>query len=143
MVETAALLCAFSGTLLLLMPWIDEISKGYVKKYENAFSQHIKTLLKVTTGKGGGKQMRIFLFLSAGAGSVVFSLLSGRIGDILCLTAAVFALLLPYALLRVKLRFIRVESSREGEILITELLENYKINYFNMQRAIEVSAASM
>lgn len=77
MVETAALLCAFSGTLLLLMPWIDEISKGYVKKYENAFSQHIKTLLKVTTGKGGGKQMRIFLFLSAGAGSVVFSLLSG------------------------------------------------------------------
>ncbi len=143
MVETAVLLCAFSGTLLLLMPWIDEISKGYVKKYENAFSQHIKTLLKVTTGKGGGKQMRIFLFLSAGAGSVVFSLLSGRIGDIVCLTAAVFALLLPYALLRVKLRFIRVESSREGEILITELLENYKINYFNMQRAIEVSAASM
>ena len=42
MVETAALLCAFSGTLLLLMPWIDEISKGYVKKYENAFSQHIR-----------------------------------------------------------------------------------------------------
>lgn len=143
MVETGALLCALSGTLLLLMPWIDEISRGYVKKYENAFSQHIKTLLKVTTGNGDSRRMRIFLFLSAGAGSIVFALLSGRIGGFLCLTAAVFALLLPYALLRVKLRFIRVESSREGEILITELLENYKINYFNMQRAIEVSAAGM
>lgn len=37
MVETAALLCAFSGTLLLLMPWIDEISKGYVKSTKMLF----------------------------------------------------------------------------------------------------------
>ena len=39
MVETAALLCAFSGTLLLLMPWIDEISKGYVKMLFHSISK--------------------------------------------------------------------------------------------------------
>ena len=143
MVETAILLCAFGGVFTLLLPWLEEMSKGYVKKYENVFAEHIKTLLRVTLGKGNDAALRMFFFLSASPGIVVFALLSGKIAAPLCFGAVGFALLLPYALLRVKLQFIRVESSREGEILITELLENYKIHYFNMQRAIEASVADM
>ncbi len=143
MVETATLLCAFGGVFTLLGPWLDEMSKGYVKKYENILTEHIKTLLRVTMGKGNDSAFRIFLFLSASPGIVVFALLSGKIAAPLCFAAVSFAIMLPYAMLRVKLQFIRVESSREGEILITELLENYKIHYFNMQRAIEASAADM
>lgn len=143
MVEIATLLCACGGVFTLLGPWLDEMSKGYVKKYENVLSEHIKTLLRVTLGKGNDSAFRIFLFLSVAPGIVVFALLSGKIAAPLCFAAVSFAVLLPYALLRVKLQFIRVESSREGEILITELLENYKIHYFNMQRAIEASAADM
>ena len=70
-------------------------------------------------------------------------LLYGRVAEILTAAASLFIFLMPYALLRLKLQVIRVESSREGEILVTELLENYKIHYFNMQRAIEVSAVGM
>lgn len=127
----------------MLWPWLDEMSRGYVKKYENVLAAHIKMLLRVTIGKGTDSTLRIFIFLSLAPGLVVFALLSGKIAAPLCFAAVSFAMLLPYALLRVKLQFIRVESSREGEILITELLENYKINYFNMQRAIEASAADI
>ncbi len=143
MVETATLLCAFGGVFTLILPWLDEMSKGYVKKYESVFSEHIKTLLRVTLGKGNDATLRIFIFLSVLPGILIFALLSGKISAALCFGAVVFAIMLPYALLRMKLQFIRVESSREGEILITELLENYKINYFNMQRAIEASVADM
>lgn len=143
MVETTALVCAFGGVFILIGPWLDEMSKGYVKKYENALTGHIKMLLRVTMGRGTDSAVRIFFFLTVIPGIIVFALLSGKIAALLCFVAVSFAMLLPYAALRVRLQFIRVESSREGEILITELLENYKINYFNMQRAIEVSIADM
>ncbi len=143
MVEIVGLTAVLAGVILLCMPWIDEMSQGYVKKYENAIFSHIKTLLNVTMGRGTDADTRKFLMLSAAAGALTFMLLSGKIANLLCLTASAFALLLPYAILRLRLQYIRVESSREGEILITELLENYKINYYNMQRAIEISATSI
>lgn len=143
MVEAAAMLCILSGVLILLMPWINQMSKGYVKKYENVFMSHIKTLLRVSTGKGSDRHAGGFVIFSGSIGVIVAALLGGRIATYLCLLAAGFAAMLPYVALRLKLQYIRVESSREGEILITELLENYKINYFNMQRAIEVSAADI
>jgi hypothetical protein len=37
----------------------------------------------------------------------------------------------------------RVASSQEGEVLVTELLNNYKIYYCNMGQAIEVTAMTM
>ena len=52
----------------------------------------------------------------------------------------VFSLLfasLPYAFLRLKLQIFRTNGSHEGEILIGELLNQYKINYFNMIEAID------
>ncbi len=143
MVESIIWICALCGGLLLVMPWLDEMSKGYMRKYENAFEEHIKTLLRVTTGKGDERRMRKFLILSVAASLFAFLLLIGKVSNKLCFIAAAFALLLPYALLRVRLQYIQVESSREGEILITELLENYKINYCNMQRAIEATARDM
>lgn len=143
MIEAAALICILTGTLILLMPWINEVSNGYVKKYENAFMNHIKVLLSVSTGKGSSRHATYFVVISGSLGMILIALLGGRIASSLCLITAVFGTMLPYAALRLKLQYIRVESSREGEILITELLENYKINYFNMQRAIEVSAADI
>lgn len=143
MVEAVAMLCISTGVLILMMPWINQVSKGYVKKYENAFMNHIRILLRVSTGKERDRHAWGFVVLSGSMGMIVAILLGGRIATSLCLLTAVFATMLPYTVLRLKLQYIRVESSREGEILITELLENYKINYFNMQRAIEVSAADI
>ncbi len=143
MVEMIIWICALCGGLLLIMPWLDEMSKGYVRRYENALEEHLKTLISLTTGKDKDSSLRQFLILSLTAGLVAFVLLIGKVSNVLCLIATAFVTVLPYAALRVRLRFIQVESSREGEILITELLENYKINYCNMQRAIEVTAADL
>jgi diguanylate cyclase (GGDEF)-like protein len=50
---------------------------------------------------------------------------------------ATFAGALPYFYLRIKLRAIRIEGSYEAEGLITELINQYKINYYNMVEAID------
>lgn len=70
-------------------------------------------------------------------------LLGHRISLLLTLDAVMLAMLLPYAGLRLLLQRKRAAASREGEILLTELLENYKICYLNMRRAIEVSAQTI
>ncbi len=45
--------------------------------------------------------------------------------------------LIPYLILQIKLHNIRINSSYEAEALITELLNQYKINYLNMIEAID------
>ena len=37
----------------------------------------------------------------------------------------------------------RIKSSHEGEILLTELTNNYKINYYNMKEAIDKTALTI
>ena len=70
-------------------------------------------------------------------------LLGHRISLLLTLDAVMLAMLLPYAGLRLLLQRKRAAASREGELLLAELLENYKICYLNMRRAIEVSAQTI
>lgn len=43
----------------------------------------------------------------------------------------------PYLLLYMKLRAINVNSSYEADILVTELISQYKMNYLNMVEAID------
>lgn len=110
---------------------------------EEKIYDHICLLLRITLGMGTDRSVKAFAMISTVPAAAVLLILFGRISLYLALTAAFGIGLLPYGLLRLRLQKIRVESSREGEILITELLENYKIYYCNMQRAIEVSAATI
>lgn len=131
------------GALLFSWTWLSEQSGGRVEEYSQKVYEHIKTLLRITINKGGKRWVRGFFVLSAVPGIGTLLLLQRRVDDLLTLVTAIFVMSLPYALLRLRLQVLRVESSREGETLVTELLENYKIHYFNMQRAIEVSAAEI
>lgn len=110
---------------------------------ENMIYDHIRLLLRITLGMGADRSVKAFALVSAVPAAAVLFMLFGRISFYLALTAGIVTGFLPYGLLRLRLQKIRVDSSREGEILITELLENYKIYYCNMQRAIEVSAATI
>lgn len=47
--------------------------------------------------------------------------------------------LLPYGYIRLKLSNIRIEGSYEAEALLSEIINQYKINYFNMIEAIDKS----
>ena len=131
------------GAFLFCERWLNELTGGIAEVWQEKFFLHIKTLLRITTGKGNEARCRVFLSVSAVTGALPILFLYGKVAQGLVLVTGLFLCLLPYILLRLKLQVIRVESSREGEILVTELLENYKIHYFNMQRAIEVSAAGM
>ena len=128
------------GVLLVCERWLLELGGGRIEDGIDEFVTHIKVLIKVSIGKEGRRWLRIFFGLSIGLFVLTILLLSGRVSSMLALLSGLFLGTLPYIALRLKLKVLQVESSREGEILVTELLENYKIHYFNMQRAIEQCA---
>lgn len=143
MIEILIFIAAAVGALLFSWQWLSEWTGGAVEQLSLKLYEHIKILIRISLNKSGSSWVRGFFAISALLGAVPLLALSGRVADSLVLIAALFSAGLPYALLRLRLQVLRVESSREGEILVTELLENYKIQYFNMQRAIEVSAAEI
>lgn len=143
MIEILIFIAAAVGALLFSWQWLSEWTGGAVEQLSLKLYEHIKILIRISLNKSGSSWVRGFFAISALLGVVPLLALSGRVADSLALIAAFFSAGLPYALLRLRLQVLRVESSREGEILVTELLENYKIQYFNMQRAIEVSAAEI
>ena len=55
----------------------------------------------------------------------------------------VFIFFLPYLFLRIKMEKIRIKGSHEGEVMLSELTENYKIYYYNMKEAIDKTAVSL
>lgn len=118
-------------------------TSGFIGRFVITMRDHIRLLLRITLGMGTEKSLKAFLALSLFLGAGAAAALAGKVSALLTMAAAAAAVLFPYGLLRIRLQKLRVQSSREGEILITELLENYKINYFNMQRAIEVTAATI
>ena len=50
---------------------------------------------------------------------------------------------LPYGWLRIRLNSRRVSNSREGALMIRELLSNYKSHAYNMKEALQITAESL
>lgn len=61
----------------------------------------------------------------------------------LALCCGAFMGIMPYCILHLRLYNQRVARSREGDVLVQELLNNYKIYDYNMKEAIEITAASI
>lgn len=61
----------------------------------------------------------------------------------MALVCGSFAGAMPCCILMARLHVRRVSRSREGDVLIQELLNNYKIYDYNMKEAIEVTAGTM
>lgn len=103
--------------------------------------EHIRTVLQITLGMGTDRSIKVFTVVSISLAVLIFVLLAGKVTLSLVAAAALGSGLMPYGILLLRLQKLRISSSREGEILITELLENYKIEYCNMRQAIETTAA--
>ena len=113
------------------------------KNSKNSLVEMMTRLAAITLGINDIRIGYGILIISVSAAAVTFLVLRMHITYGLLVLASVSALLLPVLLLMCRLQAVRVKSSREGEILLTELLDNYKINYYNMQRAIEVTALTI
>lgn len=107
------------------------------------FTEAMRRLLQATVGYGGKRAAGIFIFFSAALGFAAFSVLRCRIAFWLAFAAAAAAFSTPFIALMCRLKSTRVENSKEGDVMITELLDNYRMNYFNMQQAVEVTALSV
>lgn len=82
----------------------------------------------------------MFSFICGLIGLAAYLLSSFILPVSTCLIVTVACVFLPYIFLRTKLQQIRVNISHEGEALVTEILNNYKIQHYNIKEAIEQTA---
>ena len=99
--------------------------------------------LKLALGISDANAVIRFVSVSVLAALLVFALLIGSFGLRVALTGFLLAGLTPFALVKTRLRNMQVDMSREGETLLTELLNNYRINHYNMKEAIEKTALTI
>lgn len=122
---------------------IDSVPQDMSEVEVDNLNQGIRRLIHITLGIDSAILVYIFWILTIAVPLIV----TFSIGDSLPLTMVmiidVLMALIPFILLSAKLKNIRVRSSKEGKILLVELLDNYKINYYNMQHAIEITAATL
>jgi hypothetical protein len=99
---------------------------------------HLQRVLKVTYNINSVFAAYNFIIICCGIGGIIFSVLLNKGYDLnTVLSLSVLAALVPYAYLRVKLRNMRIEGSYEGNALVKELINQYKINSLNMIEAID------
>lgn len=115
---------------------------GQVKKY-GPFLGHIRRLLKGTGADRTFPGPESFLIVSALAGAGTAFALYWKEGAAFSCGAGLFAAVCPYLFLRAGLTSRRAENSKEGDILIRELLSSYKICGKNMKEAVEFTAGGL
>ncbi len=97
----------------------------------------IRTTLLIVFGETTASLTEVIVFGNVIMSLLVFSLLFSELGLKMGLIAAIATMCIPYLLVRIRLHNIRIESSYEGEFLITELINQYKLCNFNMIEAID------
>lgn len=105
--------------------------------------RHLAMVMRGADTEGIFASLENFYLFSVvlGIGSGLAAYLAA--GPFMALLCGVFMGLLPYGILTARLYRRRVARSKEGDILLQELLNNYKIHDFNMKEAIEVTAAEL
>lgn len=119
--------------------WLSVRREQYVEKVP----EHIRKLLQMTFSMGTRQSVRAFFLVSAALAGVTVFFAARWVSLFLAVLAAVCSGSIPYLVLRCIVQERRVEGSKEGEVLVTEILNYYKICYCNMQEAVEAAALHM
>lgn len=101
--------------------------------------ERFQKLLLITLGEHMSNFTEVILLGNVLLAVFAFLVISINLSYYLGLVSCLAVLMAPYALIQVRLHSIRIESSYEGEFLITELINQYKLNGFNMIEAIDAS----
>lgn len=149
--------CFIVGILFVESPMITELFLGLKKNirlkrhfdggsgsenwgYEDKLTKHVFLLLRTTTEAETIKAVNLFYIISGLIMAGTFLILAMLLPMMTALIGGMMTGFMPYIILQAKLQIIRVNNSKEAEILVSELLNNYKICYYNMKEAIEVTA---
>ena len=136
-------ICSAAKTRFLLGRNLGSVTNEESIRSHNRLTGHLKQLIEGSDTKKLFPTVKTYyivtglLFLM---GAVLLYVMTGWQSAIFwgCIIA-----MLPYCLMQVRLHERRVERSKEGDILIQELLNNYQILNYNMQEAIECTAENM
>lgn len=129
-----------------LMGFRTDEETEYVEAFETmprSFNEGIRRLLAITLGIGTKKGVFLFWIVSLIPPGALYILGRGMLPRGLMFASMLLFNVLPLTILLIHLQGIRVRSSKEGKILLGELLDNYKINYYNMQQAVEITALTI
>ena len=113
-----------------------------LRRYGKA-AKHIKLLLDGADARKVFPTVGRFWFFSASLFGMGILLLRWITGVKTAVLGSLLLSLLPYGFLQVRLHEKRVERSKEGDLLVQELLNQYQIHDYNMQEAIEQTAVSL
>lgn len=107
-------------------------------KTKNRFINYIEMLLSITINTKKPFAVYSFFALSFMLFFITFIILFTKIeSKLLAFSFSIFSGLFPFMALFLKLNNMQLEGSYEGEQLIIELSNQYKINNFNMIEAID------
>lgn len=109
------------------------------EKKKNDLVKHIESIIYIVFNKSDSFYVYIFFIVTIAFFLLTFLVTYKQIVISSSIIYSIIAAFIPYIYLQIKLRNIRVTSSFEAEGLITELINQYKINYFNMIEAIDKS----
>lgn len=122
---------------------LKKLTDGVLLKRRSPFGRHIAMVIDGAEAEKLFTSLENFYLFSfiLGSGSGFFAYLAA--GGPMALVCGLFAAAVPYGVLVARLHSRRVARSREGDILVQELLNNYKIHGFNMKEAVEVTSAEL
>ncbi len=104
-----------------------------------SISRHIARMLDMLPGRKHDASW--FIRISLTIAAAVFIVTAVSAGKPACFAAAAVALVMPYALLRVRYEKLRAEVSDEREKLMNLILTSYRMNNLNIEKAIEYAAS--
>ncbi len=106
-------------------------------------NESIRRMINITFGTDEKWTVLLFWAVTFVPAIAALYFMAGRLPITITICAVAFFAAVPLLAILARLNRLRRKSSREGLILLTELLDNYKINYFNIQQALEVTAANI
>ncbi len=106
-------------------------------------NQIVRRLIKITLGIDSKYVIYCFWLMTTMFPFAVAVLTYGLITDVLRIALVIIVSVLPLTFLLARLQTLRIKSSKEGKLLIIDILDNYKIHYYNMQHAIEITASTI
>lgn len=137
----------FAGIYLLFFDWINYYPRLAVKELrrkhaqrESALLLHLEKIFNVISRKDNVKRdINLFIFISLAVFLVFFLLLMKQGFSISKIVISAVIGLMPYCYIRTKLLTLRISGSFEGQILISEIVNQYKMNHFNIIEALDKS----
>ncbi len=132
---------SMQGVIRRVLYGVKPIRREYGKK--GVFVDHVRSLLFIVYGENASSLVELIVITNMFFTGMTFFWTLSKLNLKMAVFSGFCILVGPYALLRLKLYTIRIESSYEGEFLLTELINQYKINNFNMVEAIDASIAHL